>query len=329
MKYRVLGRTRLRVSEIGFGGHEYRRPLPTTLGRWGETDTRKFMKKQPERNELIQRAVELGVNYFDATQPEEAKSLGIALKEAEAREDVFVALMILRPLSRIAGKPRSDWERIITGDVKEKLGLLQSSYADVLNVHLPEAGYSKERLTVTIETLRGLREEGAIRWISASSHRPRFLAELMRAYDCFDSVMVRYNYHLREARDVVFPLCKAMEVGVAVMKPIAWPYYGIPFTCFGPLGNEAVRCKPVQNSIRWILDSEEVSTVVPGMNSHEELIGNVEAVIRDEEIDEEQLKLYLEMAQGPRARGKLEKMLSDPSVDIRHFAQRAPKELSP
>jgi predicted aldo/keto reductase-like oxidoreductase len=61
-----------------------------------------------------------------------------------------------------------------------------------------------------------------------------------------------------------------MEIGVVVMKPIAWPYYGIPFTCFGPLENEAVRCIPVQNSRRWILDSEEVSTVVPGMNSHEE-----------------------------------------------------------
>jgi len=286
MKYRVLGRTGLNVSEIGFGGHEYRRPLPTTLGRWGETNTREFMKKQPERNELIQRAVELGVNYFDATQPEEAWSLGIALKEAEAREDVFVALMILRPLSRIAGKPRSDWERIITEDVEEKLELLQSGYAGVLNVHLPEIGYSKELLTATIETLRGLREEGAVRWISASSHRPRFLAELIRAYDCFDSVMVRYNYHLREARDVVFLLCKAMEVGVAVMKPIARPYYGIPFTCFGSLGNEAVRCTQVQDSIRWILGSEEVSTFVPGMNSLEELEENGGAVERDEEIDE-------------------------------------------
>jgi aryl-alcohol dehydrogenase-like predicted oxidoreductase len=101
MKCRVLGRTGLKVSEIGFGAHEYRRPLPTTLGRWGEIDTEQFMKTQPPR------------------------------------------------------------------------------------------------------------------------------AELMRRHDCFDTVMVRYNYHLQEAREALFPLCKALDVGVVVMKPLTWPYYGI------------------------------------------------------------------------------------------------------
>ena len=326
MKYRVLGRTGLGVSELGFGGHEYRRPLPTTLGRWGDIDLREFMKKQPIRNKLIMKAMELGINYFDATQPEEAKSLGIALKEAGAREDVYVALMILTPLNKIAGKPRGDWKRIITEDVEEKLELLQSSHTDILNVHMPEIGYSRERFTETIEVLRGLKEEGRIGWIATSSHKPRFLAELIRTYDCFDSVMVRYNYHLQEAREIVFPLCKALEIGVVVMKPIAWPYYGIPFTCFGPMEKEVGPYTPVQISIRWILNSEEVSSVVPGMNDHKELEENVEAIERDEKIDEKLLKQYLEAAQGPTAKEKLEKMLNDPSMDIRHFAQRALKE---
>ncbi|MHA2393745.1 MAG: aldo/keto reductase [Promethearchaeota archaeon] len=324
MKYRILGRTGLRVSELGFGGHEYKRPLPTTLGRWGDIDLQEFMKKQPRRNELIEKAIELGINYYDATQPEEAKSLGIALKEAGAREDVYVALMILRPLNKIAGKPRSDWERIITEDVEEKLDLLQSSYADLLYLHQPEAGYSIERFTETIEVLRKLKEEGSIRWIATSSHKPRFLGELIRAYDCFDSVMIRYNYHLQEARDVIFPLCKAQEIGVVVMKPISWPYYGIPFTCFGPI-EEKGPLSPIQNSLRWILNSEQVSTVVPGMNNRKELEENVKAIEIDEKIDEKILNRYLEMAQEPRSKEKLEKMLSDPSVDIRHFSKRALK----
>jgi aryl-alcohol dehydrogenase-like predicted oxidoreductase len=326
MKYRVLGRTGLRVSELGFGGHEYRRPLPTTLGRWGEIDLREFTKKQPKRNELIEKAIALGINYFDATQPEEAKSLGIALKEAGVREDVYVALMILTPLKKIAGKPRGDWKRIIIEDVEEKLELLQSSHTDILHVHMPEIGYSRERFAETIEVLRGLKEEGSIGWIAASSHKPRFLAELIRTYDCFDSVMVRYNYQLQEAREVLFPLCKALGIGVVVMKPIVWPYYGIPFTCFGPMEKEAGPYTPVQISIRWILNSREVSTVVPGMNDHKELEENVEAIERDGDINEELLNQYLEAAQGPRAKEKLEEMINDPSVDIRHFAKRALKE---
>jgi aryl-alcohol dehydrogenase-like predicted oxidoreductase len=323
----VLGRTGLRVSELGLGGHEYRRPLPTTLGRWGEIDLQEFTEKQPKRNALIENALELGINYYDATQPEEAKSLGIALKEAGVRDDVYVALMILRPLKKIAGKPRSDWKSIIVKDVEEKLELLQSSYTDILNIHTPEIGYSRERLTETIEALRGLQEEGRIGWIGASSHQPRFLADLIRTYDCFDSVMVRYNYHLQEARDVVFSLCKVLDIGVVVMKPIAWPYYGIPFTCFGPIEKEEGMCTPVQNSIRWILDSDEVSTVVPGVNSLGELEENVEAINLEIESNEKVLSQYLENAKGSGAKGKLEKMLKDQSVDIKHFTKRALKEL--
>lgn len=328
MKYRVLGRTGLKVSELGLGGHEYKRPLPTTLGKWDEIDLHEFTKKQPKRNILIEKAIELGINYFDATQPVEAKSLGIALKEAGARDDVYVALMILRPLKKIAGKPQSDWKKIIIKDVEEKLELLQSGYTDILNIHMPESGYSRERLTKTIEALKGLQEEGRIGWIAASSHKPRFLADLIRNYDCFDSVMVRYNYHLQEAREVVFPLCKVLEIGVVVMKPIAWPYYGIPFTFFGPIEKEVGLCTPVQNSIRWILESKEVSTVVPGVNSIGELEENVEAINLEIESNEGLLGQYLENAKGSGAKGKLKKLLNDQSVDIKHFTKRALKELS-
>ena len=193
---------------------------------------------------------------------------------------------------------------------------------------MPEVGYSRERFTETIEVLRKLKEEGSIGWIATSSHKPRFLAELIRAYDCFDSVMIRYNYHLQEARDVIFPLCKAQEIGVVVMKPISWPYYGIPFTCFGPIGKEKNSLSPIQNSLKWILNSEQVSTVVPGMNNRKELEENVKAIEIDEKIDEKILNQYLETAQGPRSKEKLEKMLRDSSIDIRHFSKRALKKFS-
>jgi predicted aldo/keto reductase-like oxidoreductase len=328
MKFRILGRTGLNVSELGFGGHEYRRPLPTTLGRWGEINLKEFMKKQSTRNRLIENAINEGINYFDATQPEEAKSLGIALKEIGVREDVYVALMILRPLNQIAGKPRNEWKRIIIEDVEEKLVLLQSGYTDILTVHMPEISYSSERFNATIEALRELKEEGRVRWIAASSHDLRFLAELIRTFNCFDSVMVRYNYHMQEAREVIFPLCKALEIGVVIMKPIAWPYYGIPFTRFSLHEKGDDIFTPVQHSLKWILNSEEVSTVVPGMNGHNELKENIQAIELDETINEKVLEQYLKIAQGQEARKELENMLDDPCIDIRYFSKRALKQHS-
>jgi aryl-alcohol dehydrogenase-like predicted oxidoreductase len=326
MNYRVLGRTGLKVSELGFGGHEYRRPLPTTLGKWGDINLNEFLKKQPQRNQLIEKGIDLGINYYDATQPEEAKSLGIALKELGVREEVYVALMILSPLQRLVGKPKRYWKRMIIEDVEEKLELLQSSYADILNVHMPEIGYSKERLTATIEALRELQEEGMIGWIGASSHKPRFLAELVRTFDCFDSVMVRYNYHLKETRDAIFPLCKVLEIGVIVMKPLTWPFYGLPFMKFASTNQEKDKLTPAQSSIKWILESEEVSTVVPGMNNARELVENFEAITRDEEPDIEELQKYLELATSPTARDKIQDMLKDQAIDIRFYAERVLKE---
>lgn len=322
MKYRVLGRTGLKVSELGFGGHEYRRPLPSTLGRWGEINEEKFTQTQPARNRLIKEAIDAGVNFFDATQPEETKSLGLALKELGVKNDIHVAIMILTPFSKMMDNLRSEWRRIIRDDVEKTLKLLQADYADLLNMHMPERNYSPQRLGVALEVLKELKEEGKIGFIGASSHQPRFLGEVMRKYDCFDSVMIRYNYHLQEVRNVIFPLAKTLEVGVVVMKPIAWPYYGIPFTRFDA-GKGGGSCTPIQHSLRWILNSSEVSTVVPGMNSREELEENVGAINKEGEVDERLLELYLQTALGPKAREKLRNMLRDPYVDIDYFAERA------
>ena len=322
LKYRVLGRTGLKVSELGFGGHEYRRPLPSTLGRWGEIDEEKFTQTQPTRNRLIKEAIDAGVNFFDATQPEETKSLGLALKELGVKNDIHVAIMILTPFSKMMDNLRSEWRRIIRDDVEKTLKLLQADYADLLNMHMPERNYSPQRLGVALEVLKELKEEGKIGFIGASSHQPRFLGEVMRKYDCFDSVMIRYNYHLQEVRNVIFPLAKTLEVGVVVMKPIAWPYYGIPFTRFDA-GKGEGSYTPIQHSLRWILNSSEVSTVVPGMNSREELEENVGAINKEDEVDERLLERYLQTALGPKAREKLRNMLRDPYVDIDYFAERA------
>jgi len=323
VKYRVLGRTGLQVSELGVGGHEYRRPLPTTLGRWGDIDADQFTQTQPERNRVIQRAVEEGVTFFDATQPEETKSLGLALQALGVKDDVHVALMILTPFSKLAGRPKSEWRQIIRADVEKSLRLLQRDYADVLNMHMPERDYSRERLLVTLEVLEQLKDEGKIGFIGASSHELRFLSEVMRQHDCFDSVMIRYNYHLQEARDVVFPLAKALEVGVVVMKPLAWPYYGIPFTRFAPGDGEGGAATPAQHGLRWILNSPEVTTLVPGMNNLAELDENLAAITTDAQVDEALLARCLKTALGPDARERLTTLLRDPAVDTRYFAKRA------
>jgi len=327
MDYRVLGRTGLVVSELGFGGHEYRRWLNVQQfpERW---DREAFLRTQPERTRLIGAAIDAGVNYFDTTLVEEAESLGLALAALGETREVNLAAMVVFLFRRLKPDEKTKWRDIIIDGVQERLRLLQTDHIDALNIHMPEDSYSRDKLQVTLETLKELHREAKIGSIGASSHQLGFLAELMRKRDCFDSVMIPYNYQQQEARDVIFPLAKALEVGVVVMKPLSWPYYGIPFTRFGPVQGEEAECTPAQTSLRWILRSREVATVVLSMNTRAELEENLAAVTKKGGVDERVLGRYLKAAQGPGAKEKLTRMLEDPAIDISNYAKRALAELS-
>lgn len=322
MRYRVLGRTGLKVSELGFGGHEYRRWL-NTYHFPEKFDREEFLKAQPQRNKMIELAIDSGVNFFDTTLKEEAESLGFALKSLGRRKEVYIAAMIVFPFRKMGERPETRWRDVILEGVEGRLRTLQTDHIDVFNIHMPENHYSKDKLKTALGVLEEFREQGKIRGIGASSHELGFLAELLRKYDCFDSIMVRYNYHLQEARDVLFPLTKALEVGVVIMKPLSWPYYGIPFMRFGPVEGEEDFYTPAQHSLRWILSSSEVATVVSGMNGQDEFEENLGAIEKEGEPDESVLDSYLKAAKSPEAKDRLVEMLSDPAIDIRSYARRA------
>jgi aryl-alcohol dehydrogenase-like predicted oxidoreductase len=262
MKYRVLGRTGLKVSELGLGGHEFARFLPP----WHFTTNRKFEEPTPfeeleatqtPRNELIQKAIEAGVNYFDTGAVTEPQSLGLALDTLGRRKDVYVAAETMGPIRMLREIPKAQWRDALMDGVDERLRLLRMDHIDVFNAHAVAGGYSRDRFEFVITTLKEIQDQGKIGAIGVSGHHPRFIAELIRKYDCFDSVMIPYNYHLWEARDALFPLCKALNIGVVVMKPFNWPYYGLPFTHLCPPNLEDVGYTPAQTSLKWILTAPD------------------------------------------------------------------------
>jgi len=332
MKYRILGRTGFKVSELGLGGHEYARflnPVHFPVRKVEEElSIEELSKGQEERNKLIEKAIKAGVNYFDTTLVEEVQSLGLALKTLGKRKDVYIATEVLWPVKQLKEASRAKWRDMVSEWVEGRLRLLQTDHIDVFNVHMPEEGYSRESFEFLIDSLKEIKAQGEIRAIGAATHKLRFIAELIRKYDCFDAVMIPYNYHLQEARDVLFPLCKALNIGVVVMKPFCWPYYGISFTHFCPANLETGEYTPSQISLKWILKSPEVSTIVPGTNTIDELEENLATFTKEGRINEEVLRRCLEIAQSPQGREKLRELCENEEIArtrayIRGYAKRA------
>jgi aryl-alcohol dehydrogenase-like predicted oxidoreductase len=153
MKYRILGRTGLRVSEIVLGGQEYRRGIVVCDRHSREVDK--------QRHAIVKRALEMGVNYFDTTYTQEAFSLGRVIKDLGfPRDKTFISAMSVHLLRQMEGIDQSQWHAFIEAKVLERLQLLQTDYLDIYCICTIDNGYTLERLKGALETLYELREKG-------------------------------------------------------------------------------------------------------------------------------------------------------------------------
>jgi L-galactose dehydrogenase/L-glyceraldehyde 3-phosphate reductase len=141
MEYRTLGRTGLRISEIGFG-----------CGNVGGMLIRGTEQAQLE---AVTRALELGINYFD-TAPgygngQSEASLGRVL--AELRPEIVVATKV-----RLAGDDLKDVKGAIRRSLEASLIRLKRDSVDVLQLHTQvsvERGRSDFQDTVDLTNVLG------------------------------------------------------------------------------------------------------------------------------------------------------------------------------
>ncbi len=156
MRYRDLGATRLRVSELGFG-------CGAVGGLIVRGDRRSVVR-------AVGRAIELGVNYFD-TAPVYGNGLseshlGMALTELKA--DVQVGTKVMLTPSDLEG----DIAAAVTASLEGSLGRLQCEYVDLLQLHnriRDRRTMYRGEMSVTVsdvcavcEAFRRLQEQGKI-----------------------------------------------------------------------------------------------------------------------------------------------------------------------
>ena len=215
MRYRVLGRTGLRVSEVGVGGAQF--GIPNYMGRWDPFDE----QAQRDTGATIHRALELGYNYFDT-----APGYG----DGRSEELVGLALKGHREQAIIATKVSSgSWSPVqIRQSAEESLRRLQVEVIDVIQFH--GGWYNRDEAEVILDrggldTFQRLCEEGKVRFLGFTCEGPSGGVERLIATGAFDTMQVRYSLMFQHPSDFendegIIRLADAQRMGIILMRPL-------------------------------------------------------------------------------------------------------------
>ncbi|MGD8237853.1 MAG: aldo/keto reductase [Armatimonadota bacterium] len=256
MQYRRLGRTGLMFSEVSLGGHYD-----------GPGHQEKNAKAQEMRNAVVDRALELGVTFFDTNYDYEREQLGIALEGK--RERIYLA-------SDVNNDPELDRESTrqnILRQINEHLGMLRTEYVDLFRFMSGFELPSDEQLEGAMDAFKQLKADGKARFFAMSHHEPEGWVPLLRKRDDIDVCYVPFSYITPKAAEEMLPLARERDVGVICIKPFAkGTLFKIPEDDEKLAGLRRDRGQSLARAnLKWILSHEGVTTVIPGMELPDEV----------------------------------------------------------
>lgn len=204
MEYTTFGKTKEKISRIGLGAWQFSEA-------WGVTEYEKAKA-------VVQKAIELGINFFDTAMVygnglSEA-ALGKALKEIGVkRDEIIVTTKIPADFLNPLDIPRA---------VEKSLKLLGLGYIDALLVHWPPVWHNYPTY-VYARALEKLVYTGLVRYLGLSNF-PVELAESFRNNLSRNDVEVfqhRYNLVERWAEEEIIPYAERCQITVQAWSPIA------------------------------------------------------------------------------------------------------------
>jgi len=220
MNYVTLGRTGLQVSRVCLGCMSYGQAKTPGVLQWHWT------LSEEDSRPHIQRALELGVNFFDTAnvysngQSEEV--LGRAIRDFTRRDEVVLATKVWGPM-RQGPNGRGLSRKAILSEVDNSLQRLGTDYIDLYIIHRYDYDTPLEE---TLAALNDVVCAGKVRYLGASSmHAWQFMKAigLQRAngWAQFISMQNYYNLLYREDEREMLRLCASEGIGTTPWSPLA------------------------------------------------------------------------------------------------------------
>ncbi|GAB2455762.1 aldo/keto reductase [Xylanimonas ulmi] len=213
--YRALGTSGLVLSELGVGA--------STFGRSGMRAV-----EQDQVARIVDRAIDLGVTYFDLAEgygdrnglSEElfARALG------SRREKVVIGTKFGRALAQDVGPSYSltGARKYVIASVEQSLRRLGTDYIDLYQIHFPDPHTPIEE---TLSALDTLVRDGKVRYVGASNFRGWQLADAhhvatARGYSRFVSTTDEYSLLWRKPEEELIPALQHYGLGLLPYFPL-------------------------------------------------------------------------------------------------------------
>jgi hypothetical protein len=193
MRHRILGKTGLNVSEIGFGGI----PIQTL--------------SHAAAVEVVRRALDLGIDFIDT-----------ARAYTTSEERIGEAIRGQRSKCMISTKTTARTAEGVEKDLEKSLSLLGTSSIELYQLHNVSNDEMLDQVIKPggpLDMMKKARSKGKIQHIGITSHRPSVLIRAIKTGE-FEALMVPLNYVERTPLLELIPLANQLNIGTIIMKPI-------------------------------------------------------------------------------------------------------------
>ncbi len=302
MRYKLLGNTGLKVSELCLGTMTF-----GGQGMWTAIGT----LPQKEVNDLVKRSVDAGINFIDTANVYSfglsEQMTGQAIRDLGLkRDDLVIATKVRGAMGE--GPNQSGLSRKhILQQADESLARLKTDYIDLYQIH----GFDAETpMEETLKALDSLVQSGKVRYIGCSN-----LAawQIMKALGIsgkehlakFVSLQAYYTIAGRDLEREIVPLLHDQKLGLMVWSPLAGGFLSGKYTRnssaeegrrvnfdFPPINKEKAfdiidamqliaqnqHATVAQIALAWLLHQPVVTSIIIGAKKTEQLTDNLKVI---------------------------------------------------
>ncbi len=253
MIYKDFGRTGEKISALGFGC--MRLPEYEKDGKW--------FVDQEKTTQMLLRAYELGVNYFDSAyyycHENSEIAVGKALKSV--RDKVLISTKC--PMYDDIKAP-GDYRRMLEKSLKK----LDSDYIDFYHFWSINKKVFDEKImgmNIIEEALKA-KEEGLIRHISFSFHdNPEYIKHIIDTAGVMETMLVQYNL-LDRSHEEMIDYAASKGLGVVAMGPVGGGRLAMPTDLNKKLtGSDSVATYEL--ALKFVMGNKNISCALSGMQN--------------------------------------------------------------